>query len=124
MKIEAGKYYRLRNGEKVGPVYESCGEWVADHKVDGDYAPMWNLETGVANFMSYGPESDVPEYDIVAEWIDPEAQQKADGPTLSSHTIDQIAIDSLKWHYKEGNDLEPLQREAFRIVLSYYGVNL
>lgn len=119
MKLEEGKYYKLRNGEKVGPIYERSGEWVADHKVDGDYGPMWNLETGVANFMSTGPESDMPEYDIVEEFV-----SERSGPTLSSETIDQIAIDSLKWHYKEGDDMEPLQREAFRIVLSYYGVKL
>jgi hypothetical protein len=49
---------------------------------------------------------------------------KKEGPKLTGYTIDHIAIDSLNWHYKEGNDLEPLQREAFRIVLAYYGVNV
>ena len=48
------------------------------------------------------------------------------GPTLSGKTLDMIAIDSLKWHYNEGKfkDMEPLQLEAFRIVLRYYGVSV
>ena len=46
---------------------------------------------------------------------------KKEGPKLTGDTIDHIAIDSLNWHYKEG-DMEPLQLEAFKIVLSYYGV--
>lgn len=44
-------------------------------------------------------------------------------PKLSGETIDLIAIDSLKWHYKD-KDMEPLQLEAFRIVLRYYGVSV
>lgn len=43
--------------------------------------------------------------------------------TLSGETIDMIAIDSLKWHM-EDKDMEPLQAEAFRIVLRYYGVSV
>jgi hypothetical protein len=42
---------------------------------------------------------------------------------ISGETVDLIAIDSLKWHYKD-EDMEPLEQEAFRIVLRYYGVSL
>lgn len=46
----------------------------------------------------------------------------AQSPTLSSETIDHIAIDSLRHHY--ATEMEPLQKEAFRIVLRYYGVTV
>jgi hypothetical protein len=44
-------------------------------------------------------------------------------PKLSGETIDLIAIDSLKWHMAD-EDMEPLQLEAFRIVLRYYGASV
>jgi hypothetical protein len=44
-------------------------------------------------------------------------------PKLSGETIDLIAIDSLKWHIAD-EDMEPLQLEAFRIVLRYYGASV
>jgi hypothetical protein len=51
------------------------------------------------------------------------SKDEATKPKLSGETIDLIAIDSLKWHYKD-KDMEPLQLEAFRIVLRYYGVSI
>jgi hypothetical protein len=69
LKIEAGKYYRTRDGRKVGPMYKRGGEWVCDNMID-EYIPMWNLKTGVANFTTEGPKSDYPQYDLIAEWAD------------------------------------------------------
>jgi hypothetical protein len=50
--------------------------------------------------------------------------------TLSSETIDHVAIDSLKWHYKALVE-EPEETHdyfmkllAFKIVLKYYGVSV
>ena len=51
------------------------------------------------------------------------SRNNSEEPKLSGETIDLIAIDSLKWHYKD-KDMEPLQLEAFRIVLRYYGVSV
>jgi hypothetical protein len=75
LKIEAGKYYRTRDGRKVGPMYKSDGEWVCDNMID-EYIPMWNLKTGVANFTTEGPKSDYPQYDLIAEWADEPAAPK------------------------------------------------
>lgn len=75
LQIEAGKYYRTRDGRKVGPMYERGGEWICDHQVDG-YVPMWHLKTGVANFTTEGPESDDPQYDLIAEWTDDPAARE------------------------------------------------
>lgn len=119
MKIEAGKYYITRDGRKVGPmcVYE-------------DLDNIFHVKTGVGSVEHWdnngvhgeGIYAYQPNLDLVAEWKD---EPTTSGPTLSGDTIDLIAIDSLKWHYNEGkNDMEPLQKEAFKIVLRYYGVNL
>jgi hypothetical protein len=81
------------------------GIWVA-----ANCGPLEWLDNGVCNIADHGSGED-----LIAE---------CKFPTLSSETIDHIAIDSLRWHYKEGDDLEPLQREAFRIVLRYYGVSV
>jgi hypothetical protein len=61
-----------------------------------------------------------------------EETTKASKPelTLSSETIDHVAIDSLKWHYKSLVE-EPEETHdyfmrllAFKIVLKYYGVTV
>jgi len=115
MKLEEGKYYVTRDGRKVGPVesYESFRNQppVNIWKSDG---LLWS-----AAGISYDNRN--PEEDIVSEWKD--EPLKKEEPTLSGETVDRIAIDSLKWHYKD-KDMEPLQQEAFRIVLRYYGVAL
>ena len=66
MKLEAGKFYKMRNGETVGPIYENVGEWECANGVHG-FTPMWNIETGVSQFFTFGPESDNPAYDLVEE---------------------------------------------------------
>ena len=112
MKLEAGKYYITRDGRKVGPMkpydsWQNLHPWVSDDL-------LWSAE-------GIGHEGRHPEQDIIAEWKD-EALKKKE-PTLSVETLDRLAIDSLKWYYKD-EDMEPLEREAFRIVMRYYGVPL
>lgn len=115
MKIEAGKYYVTRDGRKVGPTEKSNS---------GDSGGFFISEFGLVRsdgIFGYGKVF-CQDLDLVSEWKD---ETTTSGPTLSGDTIDHIAIDSLKWHYNEGkNDMEPLQKEAFKIVLRYYGVNL
>lgn len=114
MKIEAGKYYVTRDGRKFGPMEPYDKGWDSRYSWEcGGYLWM-NDGTGYLECS--------PEQDIVSEWKD---ETTTSGPTLSGDTIDHIAIDSLKWHYNEGkNDMEPLQKEALKIVLRYYGVYL
>lgn len=38
-------------------------------------------------------------------------------------TVDSIAQDSLKWHYENDDGMEPIEKEAFRIVMRYYGMS-
>lgn len=64
LKIEAGKFYRTRDGRKVGPV-----RLKATHGSDGPYRidGLWNyLENGLVGSISNGDHKD----DLIAEWID------------------------------------------------------
>ncbi|WP_408914047.1 ribosomal protein L7/L12 [Brucella pseudogrignonensis] len=65
LKIEAGKYYRTRDGRKVGPMEAWCfGGWHSDraeHPLNGG---VW-LDDGTAK---YAGAKDSP--DLIAEWID------------------------------------------------------
>lgn len=113
MQIEVGKYYRTRDGRKVGPIrqYEDDTEFFDIHDIAGTTESGWIWdETGI----ELGKNRDI---DLIAEWTDEPAQ-----PTLSGITIDHIAIDSLRHHY--ATEMEQLQKEAFRIVLRYYGVTV
>lgn len=110
MKLEEGKYYLTREGRKFGPMFRTSHN-------EGNMA--WNCVGGFGwtdegTIFFYRPGK----YDLVSEW-----QEEDQGPKLSGETIDRIAIDSLKWHLKD-KDMEPLQLEAFRIVLRYYGVSV
>ncbi len=116
MQLEVGKYYKTRDGRKVGPL-DFREDW-------GGFA----CETTGSVYCPDGSHGDAcdtvrccidnrPYDDLIAEWTDEPAQ-----PTLSAETIDHIAIDSLRHHY--ATEMEPLQKEAFRIVLRYYGVTL
>jgi len=113
MKLEAGKYYITRDGRKVGPM-NPYNSWRGLHPWQCGRL-LWS-----ADGISY--EGRQPEQDIIAEWKD--ETLKKEEPTLSGETLDRLAIDSLKWHYKDKEDMEPLQQEAFRIVMRYYGVPL
>jgi hypothetical protein len=64
IKIEAGKFYKTRDGRKVGPV-----RLKAAHGSDGPYRidGLWNyLENGLVGSISNGDHKD----DLIAEWID------------------------------------------------------
>lgn len=112
--LEEGKYYLDRMGRKVGPM---SLRW------DDDTHP-WGTATGKPYCWSSDGvrwyEADAPDTDLVEIF---EEVTKASQPKLSGQTIDMIAVDSLKWHM-EDKDMEPLQLEAFRIVLRYYGVSV
>lgn len=71
MKIEAGKYYRTRGGEKA---------LVTDRDKDPNYP--WNGRIGdkALNWTEEGPEflHHVSQHDLVAEWVDePSASDRA-----------------------------------------------
>lgn len=61
LTIEAGKFYRTRDGRKVGPVVESGGSWPFRGEIEGKSA---------AAFQADGKCPFFPDYDLVAEWVD------------------------------------------------------
>lgn len=69
MKIEEGKYYKTRDGRKVGPMYSSAGEWLCDHTID-DFHPMYS-DDGLSMFFTAGVAGDYPIADLIEEWRDP-----------------------------------------------------
>lgn len=72
MKIEAGKFYRTRNGQKVGPLSCSIGNpiwpWnVYDQKYESGCI-YWYPDGQTA---CYGNRSEPADgYELVAEWVD------------------------------------------------------
>jgi hypothetical protein len=114
MQIEVGKYYRTRDGRKVGPAEHNDTNDASDYPWNVPWSgSFYAYDTNGKSCLGNGHRED----DLIAEWTDDKP-----GPTLSSETIDQIAIDSLRFHFQ--GELEPLQREAFRIVLRYYGASV
>jgi hypothetical protein len=105
MIVKTGIYYMDRRMVKHGPMRYS-------NKVG------WDFTDGNHYWMADGRWSKVHQsrLDLIAEWQEP-------GTTLSGETIDQIAIDSLKFHFDQGFDSD-LEKEAFRIVLRSYGVTV
>jgi hypothetical protein len=62
MKIEVGKYYRTRDGRKVGPMDGRCFKWVVGSGSGVD--PEWNNDgTCREGFTTYDDE-------LIAEWTD------------------------------------------------------
>ena len=63
MKIEAGKKYRMRNGEEVGPMVWEQDIWVVDALVSSKFYGMW-LESGTGDLFCSEEDTD---YDLVEE---------------------------------------------------------
>ena len=71
MKLEVGKYYVLKSGQIVGPMYyvgdDSDGFFESHDMVDRFY-PMWK-ENGKADFFT-NPENNYPEHDVLGEYVE------------------------------------------------------
>jgi hypothetical protein len=63
MKIEAGKKYKMRNGEEVGPMVWSQDIWVVDALVSSKFYGVW-LESGKGYLFCSEEDTD---YDLVEE---------------------------------------------------------
>ncbi len=71
MQIEAGKYYKTRDGQKVGPMvdFSSCGEPGSFIEVVGD--GRWWSRDGIGN-------NEALNLDLIAEWTGPAEQPVAE----------------------------------------------
>jgi len=63
MKIEAGKYYRTRDGRKVGPMARADNEWAQFYSKD------CGLYFADGTFGS-GETTRCPNLDLIAEWTE------------------------------------------------------
>lgn len=64
MKLEVGKYYKTRDGHKVGPMVRTAlSEFPFRHDVDN-----WYTEEGYHEIGS--GDTNIPEMDAVCEWVD------------------------------------------------------
>lgn len=72
MKIEAGKFYRLSNGERVGPMVGLMFQhWVLGEDNAEKFPREWNTEGKGGWFdVGEGVVYDGRTPDIVAEWTD------------------------------------------------------
>lgn len=65
MKLEIGKFYKMRNGETVGPLLDDGNGVYMAKKPVGEFMPMWLAETGKSCFFCWFDQE--PEYDLVEE---------------------------------------------------------
>lgn len=75
MKIEAGKCYRTRDGQKYGPAKKTTGDeqpWLLRENGDG-------LAIRVGYDGAFWPSKTLSGYDLVAEWVDDPSDAR-DGP--------------------------------------------
>lgn len=79
LKIEAGRYYKTRDGRKVGPIGPNEGG-LADYpwQDNSDWTDCWTTD---GHFYNDGTES---QQDIIAEWIDEPVAQPTAQPTASN----------------------------------------
>ena len=116
IKLEVGKTYELNNGE-----IHKCTKVLGDDQLslyDYNYGPF--VIDGCA-YHQDGRFGDCNQFFPLS--VKRCVEEDFGGVTLSSITVDSIAQDSLKWHYENGGSMEPIEKEAFRIVMRYYGMS-
>ncbi|MBD7990707.1 hypothetical protein H9643_07975 [Ochrobactrum sp. Sa2BUA5] len=96
LKIEAGKYYRTRDGRKVGPVTDRGGYYCANemhYNSDG--------ECGLEG--RHHPDQDWRDkHDLIAEWIDEPVKVSAK-PTLKRGDKVKVTVDRPEYGLLEGD---------------------
>ena len=60
LKLEVGKFYRTRDGRKIGPMRNDKG--IVNHPWDDEVS--WHF------YSDDGRADDGPDYDLIAEWTD------------------------------------------------------
>lgn len=94
MQLEVGKYYRTRDGRKVGPMYETGIKEDNMAWSDG-IGPGWTRSGTVYNYGEDGR-------DIIAEWQD---DQQPDNMTAVQHLRNGVAILLEQGHYLEASKI-------------------
>ncbi|UYE95786.1 hypothetical protein HAAEEKHM_00066 [Sinorhizobium phage AP-16-3] len=98
LKIEAGRYYKTRDGRKVGPVAQKSGYMEA-----GGYHYS---NTGECCFLGQSGDDTYPEFDLIAEWVDEPAVAPT-APVAATASNDNAAVASQR-AYKVGDKVRSL----------------
>ncbi len=97
MKTEEGKFYRTRDGQKVGPMRATPEEWgygqwcwtdADDLKDVEDGNRLWD-DNGLSGF---GPHDEDP-WDLVAEWTDTAPEPARAGLPWARVAVDYVDAD-------------------------------
>jgi len=85
LKIEAGKYYRTRDGRKVGPIEEN-GK-VSLH--------VWRDKIGTGDSWRHdGRHNAMPSFDLIAEWTEPMTETPHIITSANGRTYDLTALET------------------------------
>lgn len=70
MKVEVGKFYKTRGGQKVGPMEKKSYGWIAGNgRIEPLYRNDWYDD---GNYNYYHAPS---EHDLIEEWKEPEVKE-------------------------------------------------
>ncbi|WP_367354224.1 hypothetical protein [Agrobacterium pusense] len=100
LKIEAGKFYKTRDGRKVGPMVEDKWHdrrygWTVAHEFNAEYGKAWRGDG------TFHPDVDTKHgADLIAEWIDE--------PVAASN-------DNAKPKFKVGDRVEITANDNYRV---------
>lgn len=98
LKIEAGKFYKTRDGRKVGPMVEDKWHdrrygWTVAHVFNAEYGKAWRGDG--AFHPDVGTQHGA---DLIAEWIDePAAKASNDNTTPKFKAGDRISGNAPAW---------------------------
>lgn len=92
LKIEAGKFYKTRDGRKVGPMIEDKWHdrdygWTVEHEFNAEYGKAWR-----ADGTFHVDRSRKHSADLIAEWIDEPAAKASND---NSETLGGILQDCI-----------------------------
>ena len=80
LRIEAGRYYKTRDGEKIGPMYDHGGnDWPFTEP--GSDAPCWSRDGHLWDEKSKNP------CDLIALWQEPTSQGPVRTKTVTTKSI-------------------------------------
>lgn len=96
MKIETGKFYKTRDGRKVGPMESRGGDWIATPRIDPDEEFDWYSE-GIFSLFGESP------HDIISEWptLTPHQQRTADMIKVMQAYVDGEGVEVLGYVSKK-----------------------
>ena len=112
LTIETGKFYRTRDGRKVGPMRRQAFGWVASKRIIATDQCDW-YEGG--NFSLYRDR----EHDLISEWVDESTSN--DNQPVAEQQAGTVFIDASK---ASPSQLHLAKGPLVRLNKGYYGYEL